>query len=37
MFLYARLTLAHLKGQPTVPQIMAEAYNLPRDLDEMLL
>ncbi|KAF8244056.1 hypothetical protein K440DRAFT_605468 [Wilcoxina mikolae CBS 423.85] len=35
MFLYARLTIAHLEGQSTVPQIMAEAYNLPRDLDEI--
>jgi hypothetical protein len=35
MFLYARLSIAHLGGQPTVPQIMAEAYHVPPNLDEM--
>ena len=35
MFLFARLIIAHLNAQPTVPQIIAEASNLPRDLNEM--
>ena len=35
MFLFARLMIAHLNAQPTIPQIMEEACNLPRDLNEM--
>ena len=35
MFLFARLMVAHLNAQPTVPQIMEEARNLPRGLNEM--
>ena len=35
MFLFARLMVGHLNEQTTVPQIMAEARNLPRDLNEM--
>ena len=35
MFLFARLMVAHLNEQPTVPRIIEEARNLPRGLNEM--
>lgn len=35
MFLYAQLVLVNLNSQPTVPQMLVEANNLPHNLHEM--